>query len=182
MGLPLIIRLQENLLHNIFSNISKKSCYILVFKILFLFLEKEQHKKQTKLHALSTYNPPRPLKLPTGLNKPSQTKKKLIPPGSTSYDFARRNSPTLGNLSKEAYDRLKQYPQHRRMGPTTSALVRPAPPFSRPPPGAALRVMPPKKRVKLEDDDESDSDAKNDTKKLQNKRSDYKVCFKSIYF
>ena len=40
------------------------------------------------------------------------------------------------------------------MGPTTSALVRPAPLFSRPPPGAALRVMPPKKRVKLDEDDE----------------------------
>lgn len=56
------------------------------------------------------------------------------------------------------------------MGPTTSALVRPSPPFSRPPPGAALRVMPPKKRVKLDEDDDTDSE-KNASKKENTKEA-----------
>ncbi|XP_065669605.1 uncharacterized protein LOC100201859 isoform X2 [Hydra vulgaris] len=114
--------------------------------------KKEKEEKEQK------YNPPRALKIPGDIsNLPtSHPKKQLIPPGN-DYDSSKRsdnNLPIIGSLSKEAYDRLKQYPHHRRMGPTTSALVRPAPPFSRPPPGAALRVMPPKKRIKLEDDND----------------------------
>uniref|UniRef100_T2M9W9 Putative Polycomb group protein ASXL1 n=1 Tax=Hydra vulgaris TaxID=6087 RepID=T2M9W9_HYDVU len=114
--------------------------------------KKEKEEKEQK------YNPPRALKIPGEISNlsTSHPKKQLIPPGN-DYDSSKRsdnNLPIIGSLSKEAYDRLKQYPHHRRMGPTTSALVRPAPPFSRPPPGAALRVMPPKKRIKLEDDNE----------------------------
>ena len=110
------------------------------------------------------------------LNPPGQkypapnmrVKKPLIPPGeTTAVTFANRYTPPppLGSLSKAAYlERLKQQPQHRRMmGPTTSALVRPSPPFSRPPPGAALRVMPPKKRIKI-DRDENDSDSSTQSK------------------
>lgn len=83
--------------------------------------------------------------------------KQLVPPGSANS--LNIKSKTKVPISQAAYERLKQHPQHRRMGPTTSALVRPAPPCSRPPPGAALRVMPPKKRVKLDDDTDSDKDS-----------------------
>ena len=91
---------------------------------------------------------------------PGHSKQPLMPPigystfttGVTSHSYP----PPLGSISKASYDRLqKNYPLPRRLGPTTSSLQRPAPPFSRPP-GAALRVMPPKKRVKLDDDDDDD--------------------------
>lgn len=124
----------------------------------------------------STTKPTQPL------NKYASSRKKqqLIPPGS------------LGNLTKATYDRLKQQPQHqRRMGPTTSALVRPSPLFSRPPPGAALRVMPPKKRVKLDEDEEedkkkdnkSDSMNKNDinSKKVNDNLKQKSMCLESPY-
>lgn len=144
----------------------------------------------------------RNLKLPGQTFQPSslRVKKPLIPPGaSKSFDVSRRCTPPLGTLSKAAYyERLKQQPlqQQRRMGPTTSALVRPAPPFSRPlsgsalrvPPGAALRVMPPKKRVKI-DQDENDSDSscqsKTDDVKISEKiekRSSPKVSFAFFIF
>ena len=83
----------------------------------------------------------------------------------------------MRNISKATYERLKQQPQHRRMGPTTSALVRPAPPFSRPPPGAALRVMPPKKRVKLDEDEEEDIVDNPTKKKTLNNVSRHQVMF-----
>uniref|UniRef100_A0A7M5X0G8 HTH HARE-type domain-containing protein n=1 Tax=Clytia hemisphaerica TaxID=252671 RepID=A0A7M5X0G8_9CNID len=109
-------------------------------------------------------NPPgKAFPAPSGL----RVKKPLIPPGEKTpvTNITNRYTPPLGSLSKAAYlERLKQQPQHRRMmGPTTSALVRPSPPFSRPPPGAALRVMPPKKRVKI-DKDENDSDSSTQSK------------------
>lgn len=125
----------------------------------------------------------RNLRLPGQTFQPSslRVKKPLIPPGaSKSVDVTRRCTPPLGTLSKAAYyERLKQQPpQQRRMGPTTSALMRPAPPFSRPPagaalrvpPGAALRVMPPKKRVKI-DQDENDSDSSCQSKNDDNKNT-----------
>ena len=74
------------------------------------------------------------------------------------------------------------------MGPTTSALVRPAPPFSRPPPGAALRVMPPKKRVKLEDDNDEELNStqtvpkKSETLKKEQNKVDLKKVFWWIAF
>jgi len=116
------------------------------------------------------------------LNPPGQkypapslrVKKPLIPPGEKApATCSNRYTPPLGTLSKAAYlERLKNQPQHRRMmGPTTSALVRPAPPFSRPPPGAALRVMPPKKRVKI-DQDENDSDSSCQSKNDDSKNTD----------
>ena len=121
--------------------------------------------------------PPQPIVAAArSLNPPGQkypvsslrVKKPLIPPGgTTAVTFASSYTPSLpiGSLSRAAYlERLKQQPQHRRMmGPTTSALVRPSPPFSRPPPGAALRVMPPKKRIKI-DQDENDSDSSTQSK------------------
>lgn len=139
------------------------------------------NKINKKPSALASSPAARNLKLPGQTFSPSslRVKKPLIPPGaSKSVDVSRRCTPPLGTLSKAAYyERLKQQPpQQRRMGPTTSALVRPAPPFSRPPagaalrvpPGAALRVMPPKKRVKIDQDDndsDSSSQSKNDNVK-----------------
>lgn len=111
------------------------------------------------------------LKPPGQLPKYSSSQKQqLIPPGSSHSDSVNRSSGSLATISKATYDRLKQQPLHRRMGPTTSALVRPSPPFSRPPPGAALRVMPPKKRVKLDEDDDTDSE-KNASKKENTKEA-----------
>lgn len=123
-----------------------------------------------KLQPPSIVQPPKPqlAKAVLGKNMSSLPFKQLIPPGSNSLVDS-KNRTTLGNFSQAAYDRLKQQPQHRRMGPTTSALVRPAPPCSRPPPGAALRVMPPKKRVKLDDDTDSDNSSKSGDSKKEKK-------------
>lgn len=131
--------------------------------------KKEQRGKQqsnsncgssTPMNSTNSPKPTMPKYVP-----PTAKKQQLIPPGS------------LGTLTKATYDRLKQHTvtsqqlQQRRMGPTTSALVRPAPLFSRPPPGAALRVMPPKKRVKLDEDDEETTIKKTNEKANNNRQT-----------
>lgn len=145
----------------------------LITLVLFYLAGKDSNKMKQKSATTTTTTPmtsslSRNLKLPGQTFQPSslRVKKPLIPPGaSQSAEVTKRCNPPLGTLSKAVYyERLKQQaPQQRRMGPTISALVRPAPPFSRPPPGAALRVMPPKKRVKI-DQDENDSDSSSQSK------------------
>jgi len=134
--------------------------------------KKEQRGRQQSNSNCGSSTPMnnKPVQLAKYVSSPSNAKKnQLTPPGS------------LGTLTKATYDRLKQQSQQpqqplhsRRMGPTTSALVRPAPLFSRPPPGAALRVMPPKKRVKLDEDDDDVTILKKATE-LTNKSSSVKT-------
>ena len=131
--------------------------YYLFQYFFLLFLEKEQRgKQQSNSNCGSSHPMNKAIQLSKYAAPASHKKQQLIPPGS------------LGTLTKATYDRLKQQPQHRRMGPTTSALVRPAPLFSRPPPGAALRVMPPKKRVKLDEDDDINNKSDDSIKSKSN--------------
>jgi len=82
--------------------------------------------------------------------------KELIISDNSNSLVDRNNQTALNNFSPEAYDRLKLQVQHRRIGPTTSELVRPALPSLRPSPGAAMRIKPTKRRMKLDEDTDSD--------------------------